>query len=115
MAIYVDDPQGVVCHLVADSDVELLQIASVLSVSVQGCGHKSKQKCLALHAAQRAMAMGCGAIAVSGRQMAAMEVRRMVTGCLGCPGDAIGWFEGHRREMTEKLIAGEMSGVFNDR
>lgn len=109
MTIYVDDAhtkaqRGAVCHLVADSDDELLCMAATLEAEIAGDPACARQKCLLLQCAKRAMAVNLGAIEVSTRQLAAMEMRRMATGVLGTPAEALAWFESCRRSMKARLF-----------
>lgn len=110
MTIYVDDAHtkstdGGVCHLIADSEDELQRMAATLGAPVVADPQCARQKCLLLACAKRSIAVNLGAVEVSTRQLAAMAMRRMVTGVLGSPADAYAWFECCRRDMKDRLFS----------
>lgn len=111
MSIYVDDAHtrladGGLCHLIADSEDELQDMAATLCTPVVNDPQCARQKCLLLACAKRSIAVNLGAIEVSTRQLAAMAMRRMATGALGSPADAYAWFECCRRDMKDRLFSG---------
>ncbi len=97
--VYVDDmkaPFGrmVMCHLVADTDEELLAMADTIGVSRKWHqappAHDSHfDICLS----KRKLAVAAGAVQITLRQLAAMNFRRRQTCELGDPADAIEWLE----------------------
>lgn len=105
MTVYVDDycaPYGrmKMCHLIADSDAELLVMVDRIGVARRHWQSPSSYKshfdiCLS----KRSKAIVCGAVAITVRQAAAMARRRAVTGSLGLPSDALVWLADHRRHQ----------------
>lgn len=103
MTVYVDDycaPYGrmKMCHLIADSDAELLVMVDRIGVERRHWQSTNSHKshfdiCLS----KRSQAIACGAVAITSRQAAAMVRRRAVTGSLGLPGDALAWLSDQRR------------------
>jgi len=97
MAIYVDDMNASygrmkMCHLIADTDEELHAMAEKIGVARKW--HQAPPKHdshydIAL--SKKALAISFGAIEITLRQCAAMNLRRRVTGQLGAPGYALEW------------------------
>ena len=98
MTVYVDDmraPFGrmVMCHMIADTDDELHAMAARIGVARRWW--QSPQKTSGSHydiaLSRRTLAVEFGAIEITLRQCAAMNMRRKVTGQLGLPEDALAW------------------------
>lgn len=102
MTVYVDDMKAkygrmVMCHMVADTDEELHQMADRIGVSRRW--HQAPPKHdshydIAL--SKRAAAVEAGAVEITWKQTSAMTLRRRVTGQLGDPSDAWEWAISHR-------------------
>lgn len=109
MTVYVDDmraPYGrmVMCHLLAESDEELHAFADRLGVSRRWWQSPTKTSgshydiCLS----KRALAVTMfGAVEITQRQAAAMNLRRRATGILGNPDDALSWLREYMRERKK--------------
>ncbi len=100
MAVYVDDmaaPYGrlILCHMLADTDDELHAMAD--KIGVHRKWHQKPPKASTSHydisKGKRRLAVSFGAIEITKKQAACMEMRRRVTGSLGTPEDADAWFE----------------------
>lgn len=101
MAVYVDDmhlyPIGQygrmkMSHLLADTDEELHAMADRIGVARRWWQRPPKHSShydIAL--SKRALAVAAGAIEITMRQAAAMNLRRRITGALGSPDDAEQW------------------------
>lgn len=98
MTTYVDDMRApfkgyVMCHMVADSDVELHIMAEALGLKREW--HQAPPKASHSHydiaRTKRTAALKIGAVAVTQKQLACMVYRRKITGELGSPHDAIEW------------------------
>ena len=98
MSVYVDNmraPFGrmIMCHMIADTTDELLSMARSIGVNVkwiQYPGTHRERFDIAL--SKRAIAVrDYGAIEVTWRQVASMDIRRKVTGTMGDPLDAESW------------------------
>lgn len=103
MPVYVDNlrtPYGrmVMCHLLADSDTELLAMVRRIGVATRWHQGDHFDICLA----KRRMAVTAGAIEITARQAASMRLRRRVTGCLGKPDDSIEWARSYRRATRKR-------------
>lgn len=96
MTVYVDNMRAsfgrmVMCHMLADTDAELCEMAMRIGVDLQWHQGDHFDICLA----KRAMAVHAGAIEVTLRQAGAMRLRRRIDGHLGAPGDAEQWAADH--------------------
>jgi hypothetical protein len=102
MTVYVDDmraPFGrmVMCHMLADTDDELHAMAALIGVARkwhQGPPKHDSHYDIAL--SKRALAVQAGAVEITYRQCATMNLRRRATGSLGAPGEAWHWLAEHR-------------------
>lgn len=103
VTVYVDDMQAafgrmVMCHMIADSDEELHEMASRIGVARRW--HQKPPKASSSHydicLSRRALAVRYGAIEITLRQAAAMAMRRRVMGSLGEPATAIEWVESRK-------------------
>lgn len=92
MTVYVDDMRAnlgrmVMCHMIADGDEELHEMARKLGLPRRY--HQAPPKVRNSHydicLAKRAKAIKLGAVEVTVRQLAAMVRRRRETGSLGEP------------------------------
>lgn len=109
MAVYVDDMRAnygrlVMCHMLADTDVELHAMADVIGVARKWW--QSPAKTSGSHydiaLSKRALAVAAGAIEITMREAGAMNARRRVTGELGSPTTAWAWLTAH---IEERRIA----------
>ena len=108
MTVFVDDMKApfrslLMCHMVADSDAELHAMADAIGVARQW--HQAPPKHDShydLAQSKRALAVKLGAVEVTLRQCAAMNIRRRVTGSLGEPDDAWQWLKQH---MADRRVA----------
>lgn len=100
MTVYVDDMRArlgrmVMCHMLADTDDELHAMAARIGVARRWW--QSPQKTSGSHydiaLSKRALAVEYGAVEITVRQAAAMNLRRRLTGQLGAPGEAEQWLE----------------------
>lgn len=97
MTVYVDDMQAafgsmVMCHMVADTDAELVAMAD--HIDVQRRWHQfpgTAKSHFDIAKSKRALAVAAGAVEITKRQCAAMTARRRRTGVLGDPQDAVQW------------------------
>ncbi|MNR71333.1 hypothetical protein D3C71_19480 [compost metagenome] len=102
MAVYVDDmfaPYGrmKMCHMLADSDEELHAMAAQIGVARrwhQAPPRHDSHYDIAM--SKREEALRLGAVAITLRQAAAMNLRRRATGTLGSPEDALEWAANYR-------------------
>lgn len=102
MAVYVDNMKAsfgrmVMCHMLADTDEELLAMAVRIGVNIkwhQAPPRHDSHFDIAL--SKRALAVAGGAQEITLRQCAAMNMRRRISGSLGLPEDAMGWLCEHR-------------------
>lgn len=91
MAVYVDDmraPFGrlIMCHMVADSEEELLAMADRLGLDRRWHQHAGTFKShFDIALSKRALAVAAGAIEITWRQCGEMTARRRTTGELGGP------------------------------
>lgn len=106
MAVYVDNMQArygrlILSHMMADSDEELHAMADRIGVNRRWW--QSPEMSSGSHydicARSRGKALRFGAIEITMRQAAAMNLRRRITGALGSPHDAIEWFVDYRRRL----------------
>lgn len=106
MPVYVDNMRAsfgrmVMCHMLADTDSELHAMADKIGVARRW--HQAPPKHdshydIAL--SKRAIAVAAGAIEITLRQAAAMNMRRRVTGQLGSPIDAEQWLRDYYAERA---------------
>lgn len=117
MAVYVDDMRAslkvagrnyVMCHMLADSDEELHEMADQIGVSRQYWQQPPKVSTSHYDITQskRALAVKAGAIEVTMQEMAAMAASRRLRGFMGHPAQAIGWYMAYRAEQrpTQALL-----------
>jgi hypothetical protein len=110
VTVYVDDMKAAfgrmkMCHMLADSDVELHAMADRIGVARrwhQAPPRHASHYDIAL--SKRAAAVAAGAVEITWRQAGAMVRRRRATGSLGSPHDAIEW---SRAQLAERhCVAG---------
>lgn len=98
MTVYVDNmraPFGrmTMCHMLADTDTELHAMARRIGVSRRWW--QSPEKSSGSHydicLSKRALAVKHGAVEITLRQLACMNTRRIATGELGPPAEAVDW------------------------
>lgn len=97
MTVYVDNMRAkygrmVMCHMLADTDAELHAMAAKIGVArkwFQAPPKHDPHYDIAL--SKRAAAVAGGAVEVTLRQMAAMNMRRRIEGTLGDPATAEEW------------------------
>ena len=103
MAVYVDDMKApyrgmLMCHMLADSDEELHAMASRIGVARRWW--QSPERSSGSHydicQSKRALAVAAGAVEITLRQAAVMNMRRRVTGSLGNPEEAWGWLKQYK-------------------
>lgn len=103
MTVYVDDMRAgygrlVMCHMLADDLVELLQMADRIGVDwkwLQCAGTPKEHFDIAL--SKRKLAVAAGAVEITWRQAGAMSWRRRIEGKLGSPAEAEAWLSNHYR------------------
>lgn len=109
MTVYVDDMRArygrmVMCHMLADTDAELHAMAATIGVAYhwwQAPPRHDSHYDIAL--SKRALAVAAGAVEITLREAAAMNMRRRATGSLGMPSGALEWayqFYSNRRRNT---------------
>jgi Protein of unknown function (DUF4031) len=99
MAVYVDNMRAaygrmVMCHMLADTDEELHAMADRIGVARrwwQAPPRHDSHYDIAL--SKRALAVAAGAIEITWRQAAIMNMRRRTTGQLGDPSSAKAWLQ----------------------
>lgn len=100
MAVYVDTMRAkfgrlLMCHMIADSDKELHAMAVAIGVDRrhwQTPGRSAGSHydiCLA----KKKLAIALGAIEIGLKTLAIMNRRRRLTGALGTPEEALGWYQ----------------------
>lgn len=92
MTVYVDDMRAkfrrmIMCHMIADTEDELHAMAERIGIAVRW--HQGDHYDIAL--SKRALAVAAGAVEITLRQCASMNMRRRVIGSLGKPEDAEEW------------------------
>lgn len=104
MAVYVDNMQAkygrmIMSHMIADTDEELHAMADRIGVARRWWQSPaiSSGSHYDICASSRIKALRYGAIEITTRQAAAMNLRRRLTDVLGSPSDALVWFAEHRR------------------
>jgi len=115
MTVYVDDMRAkfgrmVMCHMIADTDVELHAMAARIGVARKW--HQAPPKHdshydIAL--SKRAAAVAAGAVEITWRQTGAMVMRRRITGELGPQADAIDWQTKHFAKRREAAQHGQVT------
>ncbi len=112
MAVYVDDMNAgygrmKMSHMLADSDEELHAMA--FSIGVARKWWQSPATTSGSHydiaLSKKALAIEAGAVQITLRQAAAMNIRRRVTGSLGDPATALEWLSNYR--ATERAARDE--------
>jgi len=107
MTVYVDDmraPFGrmIMCHMVADTDQELHEMAARIGVARRWW--QSPEKTSGSHydiaLSKKALAIAADAVPITWRECGAMNTRRRVTGQLGKPDDALEWLRDHHERRT---------------
>ena len=99
MTVYVDDAmlkygRMKMCHLIADTDEELHEIARLIGVARKW--HQAPPEHDSHYdicASMRKKAVELGVVEISYRECGCMNARRRVTGELGEPIEAISWFK----------------------
>ncbi len=92
--VYVDDMKAtygrmIMCHMIADSDIELHQMADCLGINRKWFQKNHYDVSLL----KKEMAIKNGAVLITQKQCAAMLTRLKTTGSLGTPYDAIAWYK----------------------
>ena len=92
MTVYVDNMRAsygrmIMCHMLADSEDELHAMADTIGVDRKWYQDWHYDVCLS----KRALAVAAGAIEITWKQAGCMHARRVATGSLGNPEDAIQW------------------------
>lgn len=108
MTVFVDDMRAnygrlILCHMLADSDQELHEMADKIGVNRKWW--QSPEKTSGSHydiaLSKKALAIQYGAIEITWRQAGAMNSRRRVTGELGKPEDAEEWLKTYIEEKRK--------------
>lgn len=108
MSVYIDDMRAqfgrmVMCHMIADTTAELLQMVDRIGVSrrwIQQAGTPDEHFDIAL--GKRALTLQHGAIEITWRQCGAMTARKRQEGVLGPPEEAEEWLrQDHARRRAE--------------
>lgn len=115
--MYVDDVRAkfgrmVMCHMIADTDAELHEMAARIGVRRRWHQHPPEHDshydiCLAM----RRTAVLAGAVEITWRQTGAMCMRRRLTGHLGQPGDALEWRASARKRVVPVAGVSTLSEV----
>lgn len=100
MTVYVDTMRAkfgrlIMCHMVADTDDELHAIASAIGVNRrywQSPGRIAAGSHYDICLTMKQRALMLGAIEISLRTLAIMNLRRRLTGVLGKPDEALAWY-----------------------
>lgn len=96
MTVYVDDMRAqfgrmIMCHMIADTDTELHEMARIIGVSRRW--HQAPPKASASHydiaLGKRALAIKYGAVAITWRQASSMSQLRRWNLSMGDPATAI--------------------------
>jgi len=104
MTVYVDDMKASfgrmkMCHMLADTDDELHTMAD--AIGVQRKWHQKPPICSGSHydiaLSKRSLAVQAGAVEITMRQLASMNMRRRITGTLGSHLDAVEWVINHHQ------------------
>lgn len=108
MPIYVDNMNAkfgrmIMCHLIADSDQELHDMAD--KIGVQRKWHqkppKSKHSHYDIALVKKKLAIENGAIEITWRQASCMSKRKLIEGVLGKPEEAEEWFKNYMKEYQK--------------
>lgn len=113
MTVYVDNfnaPYGrmVMCHMLADTDEELHAMADRIGVARRW--HQAPPKYSShydIALSKRALAVAAGAVEITAKQAACMNLRRRVTGQLGSPDDARAWRDRYYEEREAAAEGGQ--------
>ena len=109
--VYVDDMRAnygrlILCHMLADSDQELHEMADKIGVARKWW--QSPEKTSGSHydiaLSKKAKAIDLGAVEITWRQAGAMNSRRRVTGELGKPEDAEEWLKNYIEEKGKLKV-----------
>lgn len=107
MTVYVDSMKAayrnmVMCHMLADSDEELHDMAAKIGVDRRHW--QSPEKTSGSHydicKTKRALAIKYGAVEITLRQASGMNLRRRMTGQLGAHEDAEQWASAYFKSRT---------------
>lgn len=117
MTVYVDDMKAsfstmVMCHMIADSEEELHQMADQLGISRSH--HQAPPRHHShydISQSKRALAIRKGAVEISQKTLACMCMHRKEFGCLGSPEEALRWRLGD--EDADELIRGKTQDLFS--
>lgn len=107
MSCYVDNMKAnfgrmKMCHLTADSEQELLDMADRIGVSRRWHQYPGTHRShFDISLSKRAEAVRHGAIEISWRQTGVMAMRRRITGVFGPPDQAEEWFKAFQRNPTK--------------
>lgn len=101
MAVYVDTMRAkfgrlIMCHMIADSDKELHAMAVAIGVDYrhwQSPTPRGSGSHYDICLAKKKLAIALGAIEISLKTLAIMNRRRRLTGALGTPEEALGWYQ----------------------
>jgi hypothetical protein len=116
MSVYVDDMEApfkagsrtfIMCHMLADTDEELHEMASAIGISRAHWQRPPKTSHYDIAKSKRVLAVKLGAVEVTMQQMAAMVARRRFTGSMGDPKTALSWY--FARNNPEAIINGSCS------
>lgn len=97
MAVYVDNMRAaygrmVMCHMIADTDEELLAMADRIGVQRRWHQHAgSARSHFDIALSKRALAVAAGAQEITWRELACMTRYRQVNGSLTTPELALAW------------------------
>ncbi len=96
MTTYVDNMRArlgrlVMCHMVADTEVELHEMARAIGVKRQWHQGDHYDICMKM----KALAVVAGALQITQRECGCMVMRRRIEGTLGPPAEAIAWVRQH--------------------
>lgn len=109
MTVYVDNmrrPWGrlVMCHLLADTDDELLAMVDLIGVDRKWHQHPGTDRShFDIALSKRALAVQSGAVEITMKQCGAMRARRRHTGDLGDPEGALDWLKTKFREELRDI------------
>lgn len=114
MGVYVDNMRAafgrmIMCHMIADTDDELHAMADRIGVARRWW--QSPEKTSGSHydiaLSRRKLAVAHGAVEIDMRQLAAMNLRRRITGELGDPDTAIAWYQDYQDKRRQPSIQSE--------
>lgn len=111
MPVYVDSmfsPEGtqVPCHLIADTDEELHEMARMIGVQRWRwqSPDKGKSSYYEISLEKRGLSITHGAVPISTNVMACMTARRKRTGSLGEPGTAVKWVQDDYARRLKEIV-----------